>query len=181
MLSALALTLGATPQVSIDPRYASKLSPHDCQLFLTSVAVAKFNKIVSSETDLLHTTISAVGVARLNLSATFFTYLLRFSHSVACQALVDTAQIRHQWQYCHPSYWRCGLVIKDSKRWIPLQEVAEQLKKEFNKSSQVNIFKFAFITSLSAVAGSAGDGLLAANAKVAANISLWFSNLSLDN
>ena len=72
-------------------------------------------------------------------------------------------------------------VLKDSKPWISLQAVVEQLKKEFNKPSQVNIFKFAFITSLLAVADAAGDGLPAANAKIAANISLRFSNLFLDN
>lgn len=77
MLSALALTLGATPQVSIDPRYASKLSPHDCQLFLTSVAVAKFNKIVSSETDLLHT--STTSMSQLRQHTTSFHHPSNFS------------------------------------------------------------------------------------------------------
>ncbi|KAI8967196.1 hypothetical protein BDF20DRAFT_902275 [Mycotypha africana] len=37
-------------------------------------------------------------------------------------------------------------VIKESKPWIPLQTVVEQLKKEFNKSSQVFICRFAFVT-----------------------------------
>jgi hypothetical protein len=72
-------------------------------------------------------------------------------------------------------------VIKDSKPWVPLQAVVQLLKKEFNKSSQVNIFQFAFVTSLSAVADTAGDSLHAANIKIATNISSRFSDLFHDN
>lgn len=71
-------------------------------------------------------------------------------------------------------------VIKDNKAWIPLQAVVEKLKKEFKNSTQVNVFEFAFVTSLSAVAEAAGDSLHAANTKIAANISLQFSKLYLD-
>lgn len=72
-------------------------------------------------------------------------------------------------------------VIKDSKPWVPLQAVVDQLNKNFEKSSQINILKFAFVTSLSAVAHAAGDGLSVANAKLATNILLRFSDQFLDD
>ncbi|GAA5806313.1 hypothetical protein HPULCUR_011844 [Helicostylum pulchrum] len=72
-------------------------------------------------------------------------------------------------------------VIKESKTWIPLQAVVTRLKQELTKSSQVSIFKFAYLVFLSVVADAAGDGLPAANAKLAENISLRFTHLYLDN
>lgn len=46
-------------------------------------------------------------------------------------------------------------VIKDKKSWMLLEAVVKLLKKELNKSSQVNIFQFAFVTPLSAFADTA--------------------------
>ncbi|KAI9022761.1 hypothetical protein CLU79DRAFT_804204 [Phycomyces nitens] len=68
-------------------------------------------------------------------------------------------------------------MIKD----MPLQAVEDQLNKNFEKSSQINILKFPFVTSLSAVADAAGDGLSVANAKLATNILLRFSDQFLDD
>ncbi|ORY93109.1 hypothetical protein BCR43DRAFT_364951 [Syncephalastrum racemosum] len=71
--------------------------------------------------------------------------------------------------------------IKDSKPWVPLVVVVDQIKKAFEESPEVNIFKFAFITSLSAIADTAGDALHTANTKLATNICTRFSDLFLDN
>ncbi|KAG1048088.1 hypothetical protein G6F43_009498 [Rhizopus delemar] len=222
-LCTCSITLGVTPQVLIGPSYASKLSPRDCRLFLTSVAAAKFKKIVTSETDLLHTNTTSMSQLRqlttsfhhpstfscwrrsfepfydiLHIPATISTLcdLPSFSGygSNSTSAAMLSSQLLAVWTrayFYHNSMLTedqmatfmilYDSVLKDSRPWISLQAVVEQLKKEFNKPSQVNIFKFAFITSLLAVADAAGDGLPAANAKIAANISLRFSNLFLDN
>ncbi|CEG70124.1 hypothetical protein RMATCC62417_06073 [Rhizopus microsporus] len=222
-LCTCSVTLGATPQVSIDPDHASKLNPRDCQLFLASAAVAKFKEMVAPENDLLLTCTPSMSHLRqfttsfhhpstfncwrrtfepfndiLHMPATVFTLcdLPSFSGygSNSTSVAMLSSQLLALWAraYFHHNNVLTEVqmatfmilydsAIKDSKPWVPLQAVVQLLKKEFNKSSQVKIFQFAFVTSLSAVADTAGDSLSAANAKIATNIFSRFSDLFLDN
>ncbi|KAI7889336.1 uncharacterized protein EV154DRAFT_592269, partial [Mucor mucedo] len=160
--------------VAIGPGYISKLHPNDNQLFVASAAVAKFKKTVALDTSQLHTKISMSQLRQVTTSfyhaSTFSSWRRSFEHfsDIHCSpatifTLCDLPSFKGYGSnstsvtMLSSQLLAAFALIKDSKAWIPLQAVVEKLKMEFKNSTQVNVFEFAFVTSLSAVAEAAGE------------------------